>query len=54
MDYVTVETIGYCVNSYRLARYRLTYEVKPLRDGLASWFLVAMEELTESSTPAAA
>jgi len=54
MDYVTVETIGYCVNGYRLARYRLTYEVKPLRDGVSSWFLVAMEELPASPAAVAA
>ena len=45
MRYVDVESISYCVASGRPARLRLTYEVKPLRDGVESWFLVGMEEV---------
>lgn len=45
MRYVTVESIAYCVASCRQMRFRLTYEVKPLREGLESWFLVSTEEV---------
>jgi hypothetical protein len=45
MRYVTLESIAYSVASGRRARLRLTYEVKPLRDGVESWFLVSMEEM---------
>ena len=45
MSYVTVESTVYCVTSRREGRFRLTYEVKPLREGLDRWFLVAMEEI---------
>ena len=45
MRYVVVESKAQCVNSAREALFRLTYEVKPLRDGLESWFLVFMEEI---------
>ena len=45
MRYVTVERIAYCVSSSCQANFRLTYEVKPLREGLESWFLISLEEL---------
>jgi len=45
MRYITVESIAYCVASCRQALFRLTYEVKPLREGLESWFLLSMEEI---------
>ena len=45
MRYVTVESTAYCVVSCRQAHFRLTYEVKPLREGLESWFLLSMEEI---------
>lgn len=45
VDYVTVESTAYSVCSHHPARFRLTYEVRPLRDGVESWFLIAMEEL---------
>ena len=44
-DYVTVEKDAYCVASGHPARFRLTYEVTPLRDGVERWFLIAMKEL---------
>ena len=44
-DYFTVETTAYCVASSHTKQLRLTYEVRPLQDGLERWFLVAMEEL---------
>ena len=43
--YVTVEKDAYCVASGHVARFRLTYEVTPLRDGVERWFLIAMEEM---------
>lgn len=45
MRYITVENIAYSVATCRPARFRLTYEVKPLRVGLERWFLVSMEEI---------
>jgi hypothetical protein len=45
MRYVTVESIAYCVASRHPARFRLTYEVKPLREGMESWFLLSMEKI---------
>jgi hypothetical protein len=45
MRYITVESTAYCVASCRQAHFRLTYEVKPLREGLESWFLLSMEEI---------
>ena len=45
MRYVIVESIAYSVASGRRARLRLTYEVRPLREGVESWFLVSMEEV---------
>ena len=45
MRYVTVERIAYSVASGHPVCLRLTYEVKPLRDGLESWFLVSSEEI---------
>jgi hypothetical protein len=42
---VTVESVAYCVASSRSAWLRLTYEVRPLRDGVESWFLLSMEEM---------
>jgi hypothetical protein len=50
VHYVTVENTAYCVASRGPARLRLTYEVKTLRDGVESWFLIAMEELRSVST----
>ena len=51
MRHETVESTAYCIASCRAARVRLTYEVKPLRDGIESWFLISAEEipLTPSS-----
>jgi hypothetical protein len=50
MRKVVVESVACCINSNRVAKYRLTYEVRPLREGLESWFLVSMEEIgTEPS-----
>ena len=43
MRYVTVESIAFCAASGHPVCLRLTYEVKPLRDGLESWFLVSSE-----------
>ena len=48
-DYVTVEKDAYCVASGHPARFRLTYEVTPLRDGVERWFLIAMKELEPAS-----
>ena len=45
MRYVTVESVAYCVASCRPARFRLTYDVRPLREGLESRFLLSMEEV---------
>ena len=45
MRYVTIECSAYCVSSSCQANLRLTYEVKPLREGLESWFLVSLEEI---------
>ena len=45
MRYVNVESVAYCVAAGRCARLCLTYEVRPLRDGVESWFLVSMEEM---------
>ena len=50
MRYVTVESTAYSVASCRQARFRLTYEVKPLREGLESWFLLSMEEIQTGAT----
>ena len=44
-EYVTVESTAYCVALRRATQLRLTYEVSRLRDGVTSWFLVAMEEI---------
>ena len=44
MRYVTVENIAYNVASGRKTVLRLTYEVKPLREGVESWFLVSSEQ----------
>jgi len=43
--WVTVESAAYCLASHRSARFRLTYELRPLPEGLQSWFLVSMERL---------
>ena len=48
MRYVVIENSAYCVLTRREARFRLTYEVKPLREGLERWFLVSMEEIPAS------
>ena len=45
MRYVTIESIAYCVISCRPERFRLTYEVRPLREGMESWFLLSMEKI---------
>jgi len=45
MHYVTVESTAYSVACCRQMLFRLTYEVKPLREGVESWFLVCMEEV---------
>jgi hypothetical protein len=49
VGYVTVESIAYCVTSHREVRLRLTYEVKPLREGLERLFLVSSEEIQTGS-----
>jgi len=49
MRYVVVENIAFCVASCRRALLRLTYEVKPLRDGIESWFLLSSEEMKNES-----
>ncbi len=51
MRYVTVESIAYSMASGLGARLRLTYEVRPLRDGVESWFLVSMEEMPPERAP---
>ena len=51
MRYVTVESVAACVGSCRQANFRLTYEVRPLRDGLESWFLVSMEQIGTDTPP---
>jgi hypothetical protein len=45
MRYVTIESTAYSVSAGREKRFRLTYEIKPLREGLESWFLVAKQEM---------
>jgi hypothetical protein len=45
MRYVIVESVAYSTTTCRRARLRLTYEVKRLREGVESWFLVSMEEM---------
>ena len=45
MRYVVIESFAYSVASCRGACLRLTYEVRPLRDGVESWFLVCTEEM---------
>ena len=49
MRYVTVESIDCCSASGHPVYLRLTYEVKRLRDGLESWFLVSSEEMQNQS-----
>lgn len=49
MRYVTVETIAYCAGSGHPVYLRLTYEVKPWREGLESWFLVSSEKMLAPS-----
>ena len=51
MRYVVVESTAHCVVSGRPACFRLTYEVKPLREGLESWFLVFMEKIPAAASP---
>lgn len=45
MRYIVVESVAYSIASCRGVCLRLTYEVKPFRDGVESWFLVSTEEL---------
>lgn len=49
--YVTVESLAYSMASGQGARLRLTYEVRSLRDGVESWFLVSMEEMQPERAP---
>ena len=51
MRYVTVESLAYSMASGQGARLRLTYEVRSLRDGVESWFLVSMEEMQPERAP---
>jgi hypothetical protein len=51
MRYVTIECVAYCVASCREANFRLTYEVRPLRDGLESWFLISMVQIGTATRP---
>ncbi len=46
MRYVTIESTAFSLAAGRPGRFRLTYEVKPLRDGLESWFLVNKQEIS--------
>jgi hypothetical protein len=45
MRYETIETNAFCVTAGREKRFRLTYEVRPLREGLESWFLISKQEI---------
>lgn len=45
MRYETIESLAYSVAAGHPKRFRLTYEVKPLREGMESWFLVSMQEI---------
>ncbi len=47
MRYVTIESTAYSISAGRERRFRLTYEVKPLREGLESWFLVSKQEIQQ-------
>jgi len=45
VDYVTVERDAFRLASRHPARFRLTCEIRPLRDGIDRWFLIAVEKL---------